>query len=250
MKNWRNQCFLLKEGFCELVFPSNIYCICCGNLIDDSRPYSLCDDCVRDIHWANGKTCQQCGKPLGDKYKDSVCNDCIEYPRVFDKGFCCVSYETKERELLHRFKYKEQAYLGRKMAQLMCDRILPENLSLDVIVPVPMFEKKKRIRGYNQAEVLSRFLANYLGLDWNGKCLIRTIDTGAMSRLGAEERRRNVHGVFTLSPKSADIIRGKNILLVDDIYTTGSTMDACSEVLNTAGAKSVYIFAFAAGANA
>ena len=135
---------VLGEAFFDLVYPSNIYCISCGNLIDDSRPYSLCDTCVRSLKWANGKTCSRCGKILQDGYGPDLCTDCMDEEHLFDKGFTCVEYGNAERDLLHRFKYKDQAYLGRKLAEIMFDRILPEELEPDLIIPVPMFGRKEK----------------------------------------------------------------------------------------------------------
>lgn len=239
----------LAEGFLDLIYPSNIYCICCGNIIDDSRPYSLCDTCVRSLKWANGRTCSCCGKLIQDDYLPSLCTDCRERRHLFRKGFACVEYGTAERDILHRFKYKDKAYLGRKLAEIMRDRILPEEIQPDLILPVPMYKKKEKLRGYNQAAVLAKQLARLMEVPYYGNLLLRSSNTEAMSRLGAAERSRNVQEAFTVSAQKSGILRGKRILLVDDIFTTGSTADACTEALHNAGASEVYVFVFAAGAN-
>lgn len=239
----------LGEGFLDLIYPSNIYCIRCGNIIDDSRPYSLCDSCVRTLKWANGRTCSRCGKILQDGYGPDLCTDCLDTAHAFEKGFTCVEYGAAERELLHRFKYKEQAYLGRKMAEIMYDRIRIENLLPDLIIPVPMFARKQKKRGYNQAAVLASSLAKYSGIPYDGRLLVRAVETEAMSRLGALGRRKNIREVFSVPGPQKDRLAGKTILLVDDIYTTGSTADACSQELLEAGAGRVCVFTFASGAN-
>ncbi len=237
------------EGFLDLIYPSNIYCISCGNIIDDSRPYALCDTCVRTMKWANGRTCSCCGKMLQDDYGPDLCTDCSVGEHVFRKGFSCVEYGPAERELIHRFKYRDQAYLGRKLAEMMCDRIRPEDLKPDLIVPVPMFRKKEKKRGYNQAAVLAVSLARYLDIPCDVNVLIRRADTEAMSNLGASERRRNIQEVFFIRHDKMGEPKGKRILLVDDIYTTGSTADACATVLLRAGASDVFLYAFSSGAN-
>ncbi len=239
----------LGEGFFDLIYPSNIYCISCGNIIDDSRPYALCDACVRTLKWANGRTCSRCGKILQEDYGPDLCTDCVNGEHVFRKGFTCVEYGAAERELMHQFKYKEKAYLGRKLAEIMYDRIQAEELVPDLLIPVPMFRKKEKRRGYNQAAVLAACLANYMGIPYDGKLLIRRVETEAMSRLGVWNRRKNIQGVFTVSRDKMDKLAEKTVLLVDDIYTTGSTADACASVLLEAGAAAVYVFAFASGAN-
>jgi ComF family protein len=239
----------LGEGFLDLIYPSNIYCISCGNIIDDSRPYALCDVCVRSLKWANGRTCACCGKRLQEDYLPDLCTDCEDTPHAFEKGFTCVEYGAAERDLLHRFKYKDCAYLGRKLAEIMYDRIRIEEPNPDMILPVPMFKKKAKLRGYNQAEILARCLAKHMGLPHSGKLLVRTVETEAMSRLGALGRRRNIREVFSVPRDKMNQVTGKRILLVDDIYTTGSTADACAAALLEAGAAGVLVFTFASGAN-
>lgn len=239
----------LGEGFLDLIYPSNIYCISCGNIIDDSRPYALCDVCVRSLKWANGKTCDRCGKRLQEGYGSDLCTDCADMQHSFEKGFTCVEYGAAERELLHRFKYKDQAYLGRKLAEIMYDRIRIEELEADLILSVPMFKKKEKKRGYNQAEVMAKSLAKYMERPYARKLLTRIVETEAMSRLSALGRRRNIREVFSVPRDKIDQVAGKVILLVDDIYTTGSTADACASVLLEAGAASIFVFTFASGAN-
>lgn len=245
----RNALTMLGEGLLELIYPSNIYCISCGNIIDDSRPYSLCDTCVRTMKWANGRTCGCCGKILLDDYASDLCADCTDTVHVFEKGYTCVEYGPAERNLLLQFKYKDKAYLGRKLAEIMYDRIAAEDADPDLILPVPMFLRKEKKRGYNQAAVLGKYLSEKLRKPILNRILIRTAETTAMSSLGAAERRRNIQEAFIVPSKKRVMIQEKKILLVDDIYTTGSTADACSQALLEAGAASVCVFTFASGAN-
>lgn len=239
----------LGQGVLDLIYPSNIYCICCGNIIDDSRPYSLCDTCVRTLKWANGRTCSRCGKLLQDDWGSELCADCVERDHVFEKGFTCVEYGAVERELLHRFKYMDKAYLGRKLAEIMYDRIRIEELEIDLVLPVPMFKRKQKQRGYNQAAILAASLSKYMECPYAGNLLLRIVETEAMSRLGAFDRRKNIQEVFDLPRDKIKQVAGKAILLVDDIYTTGSTVDACTSVLLEAGAVRVFVITFASGAN-
>jgi ComF family protein len=135
------------------------------------------------------------------------------------------------------------------MAEIMYDRFRIEEFSPDIIIPVPMFRRKEKKRGYNQAAVLASCLARYTGIPYDGRLLERVAETEAMSRLGAVGRRRNIREVFSVPGTKTDRLAGKTILLVDDIFTTGSTADACSQVLLEAGASRIRVFTFAAGAN-
>ncbi len=231
----------------DWIFPSNIYCIVCGNLIDGSRPYSMCDSCLQTVHWCVGNTCSRCGKPLSQGYEEDCCTDCQTREHLFQRGYSCVEYGEQERNLIHRFKYKEQAFLGKPMAEAMVDRILPEGVWVDLIMPVPMFHKKERQRGYNQADLLARHLARYMHISYRRNLLNRVVATVPMNALSLEERQQNIKGAFSVAKGKNEEVSGKNILLIDDIYTTGSTADACAEALKVAGAANIYLYGFAAG---
>ena len=209
----------------------------------------MCDTCNRLFHWANGKTCEKCGKIVQDNYMHDICIDCREVEHCFEKGYTCVQYGLNERELLLSFKYGGQTFIGEKIAQVMADRLAIEQLEIDLIVPVPMHKSKQKKRGYNQAEIIASSLSKKLSLPYSGKLLVRMENTLAMSGLSAFERRVNIENVFSMTNRAAQKIDGKRILLVDDIYTTGSTASACSRMLMEKGAREVRVITFAAGAN-
>ena len=239
----------IKDFILEILFPSSIYCISCRSIIDKSRPYALCDECMATFRWANGRTCEKCGKILQDNYAHDICADCREIAHHFEKGYTCVQYGKRERELLLAFKYGGQAFIGDKIAEVMADRLAPENLDMDLIIPVPMHRRKERKRGYNQAEIIAKCLSKKLGLPYSSKLIKRAENTPAMSGLTSSERRLNMDNAFCISKSAEDKIKFKRVLLVDDIYTTGSTASACSRVLMERGASEVRVITFAAGAN-
>ncbi len=184
--------------------------------------------------------------------KHSLCKDCSEFHHLFEKGFTCVQYGLYERSVMLAFKYGEQAYIGEKIGDILYDRILPEieaGLAFDCIIPVPMHKGKLRKRGYNQAELMARPLAYKTGLPLLGKALVRQKASKPMSRLSTYDRMENVKNIFAVRKGQAQLIRNKTVMLVDDIYTTGSTADECSRVLLESGAQKVYLLTFAAGAN-
>jgi ComF family protein len=239
----------------DLLFPPSIYCMACGNLIDASRPYALCDACRERFGWANGHTCGKCGRSLRGDDARTLCADCADGGHLFEKGFVCVAYADC-RAVLHGFKYGGRAYYGAHIARVMYDRLLwdgalrGEAPGAELLLPVPMYRKKERKRGYNQADIAGRQLARLLALPYDGTLLARTRDTRVMSSLSGEERGANVRGAFALARGREDAVRGLRVMLVDDIFTTGSTIDACAEVLLAAGAASVRFIVFAAGADA
>ena len=239
----------IKDKILDALFPSNIYCISCGSLIDNTREYALCDSCKLRFHWVGMKTCAKCGKILQENYRHELCYDCRKYDRSFDKGFSCVQYGLLERGVLMDYKYKGMSYIGQKLGDILYDRMEAEAIEYDLIVPVPMYSKNQIKRGYNQAQVMAARLAARNNLPCASELLVRLKKTAPMKGLGAVERYENLKNVFAVSSKNHYTIAGKRILLVDDIYTTGSTLDACSKVLKAAGAAEVYVLTFACGAN-
>lgn len=239
---------IIDKGL-ELLYPSNIYCISCGSIIDGTRPYALCDECVEKFHWLGKKTCRKCGKILDEGYRHDLCWDCRTYGHAFDRGYTCVQYGLYERGVLLDYKYKGKSYIGRKLGDILYDRMCLEEQSFDLIAPVPMFGKKQAKRGFNQAAVMAARLALRMEVPYAANLLVRCRKTVPMKGLGAFERQQNLEGAFALAPQNRYTTEGRRILLVDDIYTTGSTMDACSRVLRKAGAAEIHVLSFACGAN-
>ena len=262
----------------EAIFPSNIYCVLCGSLIDKSRPYALCDECVRKMHWINGGTCDWCGKGLPDTYRGfgqdgrRLCYDCMTREHSFQRGWSCLTYGLHERELMMDIKYNGKGYIASKMGDIMYDRMEPlieaalaEGMSpFDAVVPVPVSRKRLIRRGYNQSELMARqFLRRWkrrlreVGTaDPSNLCprlekhvLVRSRETVMLRSLNPEERRLVLHDAFAVNERMRHRIEEQNVLLIDDIYTTGATADACSKVLLEAGATAVYLLTLCSGGN-
>lgn len=241
----------LADFVLDAVFPANIYCIGCGAVIDKSHPYSLCGRCLSHFHFASDRTCLKCGKLLEEGYQHSICRDCRAFEREFERGYTCMLYGLYEKEMIRAFKYKDRSYYAYYLGELMYDRIAPifeEEIRADIVVPVPLHRKKLAKRGYNQAELLAQEVAARLFLP-EKKALIRTVNTKPMSRLSGIERRENLQGAFAVPPQYISEIKQKCILLIDDIFTSGSTADACARTLKSAGASAVVLLSLAAGGN-
>ncbi len=239
---------IIDKGL-ELLYPSNIYCISCGSIIDQTRDYSLCDECMEKLHWLGQKTCAKCGKILAQDCRHELCYDCMTWAHEFDKGFTCVQYGLYERGILMDYKYKGKSYIGRKLGDILYDRMELEDERFDLVVPVPMFRKKQNQRGYNQAAIMAERFAKKRGLPCASGLLERIKETAPMKGLGAFDRSENLRGAVAVSASNYYEIKGKSILLIDDIYTTGSTLDACSCQLRQAGAKRICVLTFACGVN-
>ena len=239
----------VAEKLADIIFPPDIYCIACGKPIPRGRLYSLCSRCLQEIAWANGRLCRSCGKLLEDWYPADLCGECINRKRSFDRGVTCMQYRETERKMIRDFKYRGKSYLARKLSEIIFDKIMAEGLEFDIIIPVPMYAAKERERGYNQAALLGRYLRQRTGIPCRTDCLFRIRPTAPMNKLGLRERKRNLDGAFEVSDAGRRILPGKRVFLIDDIYTTGTTAERCSEKLKSAGAADVTAASLASGIN-
>lgn len=225
------------------IFFPNI-CPICGTVIHpDER---ICRACLNKVKIIKEPKCQKCGKQLETDEK-LYCKDCDGMNHIFDRGICIFEYTEELKKSLYGFKYGNKrcfrdffGYAGAKKY-----RKLLKEWKVEWIVPVPMYHKKQQKRGYNQAEEFGQALAEYTGIKPDDKCLIRVRDTKPQKGLSKEERHQNLQKAFGVD---IERVKGmKSVLLVDDIYTTGSTMDACAKVLKAAGVKKVYFMCVAGG---
>lgn len=237
----------------NLLYPSTLYCICCGKIIDSTRTYRLCNDCIENIKWLDGRTCAKCGKPLSAENDTELCYNCKEHSHVFRRGYTCAEYGTHERAIVYALKYKGRTDIATTIGEILFDRLNQEFSSLrdtyDYIIPVPLYYPKKLARGFNQSELITRKLASLAVINYEGEMLERQFETKAMKGLRPEERRSIITGAFKVKPSAINQIKGSTILVVDDIYTTGATTDEVSSVLYKEGASNVDISSFAAGAD-
>jgi len=195
------------------------------------------------------KTCQKCGKILEEGYLHDWCVDCRAMDHQFVKGFTCTRYGLYERVLMMDYKYHDKAWIGRKVGDMLADRMQIESFRPDLVVPVPIHKSRETKRGYNQAELMARQYAKLAKLPIESRILIRTKDTLPMRNLGISQRIANVQDAFSIRKGGEAILAGKTILLIDDIYTTGSTADSCTQTLLAGGAKEVWLLTFASGSN-
>jgi len=238
--------------FLEMIYPSNIKCICCEGELENKVDFNICGYCRSKIKFA----------PVW-----SNLNIENEYSQSYTKVLTVTEYNNAIRRLIYKFKYNSQTYIAREMASIMANFLEKENLSFDVIIPVPLYAAKKRKRGFNQAELLAKYLSKDIKVQYDINVLGRIKETETMHMLTKEQRSENVKGVFSVENSTqtpfknrsvilnavervfwateSTQIEGKHILLVDDIYTTGATIKECSEVLLNAGTSKVTAVAFA-----
>lgn len=258
-------------GFCEKCRPqielvSGPVCMKCGKKVNAER-LSLGN--LEDPYWEEadqGNAANRVRELARNSYRQSesrlwqgekawnapapiLCDDCRRNPHVYDSGRAVYIYQGIMKQAIYRFKYSNRRQYGRIFAKdAMKNPDLRGWLRMigrpSVIIPVPMFAKKQRIRGYNQAAVFGRALGEFLGCECREDILTREVDTPALKTLAPEERKQALFRAFQCHASDVKLNR---ILLVDDIYTTGATVDAVSAVLREAGAGQIYILCICIG---
>lgn len=238
------------------LFPPPLRCPACGQHYEPAIGVDLgvCERCWRQITFVVGPSCQCCGKPLvGAKdagwqgEEKPSCFDCRRRQRSFAWVRAVALYDGALRDYLHAVKYQGQMELGLALGQLMAAHVglWPGLFRSHVIMPVPMSDAKRARRGYNQAELLAVMVARKLRRPLVLDNLIRARETKKSAGLDPTARAANLQGAFDLVRPAE--VGGKRVLLIDDIFTTGATMDECARTILRAGAQAVAGFVLAIG---
>ena len=215
----------------DIIYPKDIYCVCCGNIIDQSRTYGLCDHCITHIKWNGSEPRKKNDLTL----------------------LSCADYGLYERSIIFALKYDGHKYLASNIAEIMRDRLSLSHevgdISIDydntVIVPVPIHKRKLRERGYNHAELIAKELGKRMDLPvLDG--LNRTRDTLPMKSLGPHQREMNIRESMEFRRDYRGLIEGMDVILVDDFFTTGSTARECARAISRENPRSILMLAFAA----
>ena len=198
----------------------------------------ICDLCRTKITYLTEPVCLRCGKEIDDTEKE-YCDDCKNKPKSYIKGFPAMRYREPVRRSIVNFKYHNKKSYAKSFAYEIIKAHGKDimKVSPEVLIPVPVHKSKLEKRGYNQAEVLARSIGACLDIPVDGTVLKRTINTTPQKLLDNEERQKNLERAFITDKKQ---LQYKKVMLVDDIYTTGSTIEACTKALRAAGVKEVY----------
>ena len=218
----------------------------CPNCNAVVREVGLCKDCKDAFRLIEEPFCAVCGRPVGSE-SIYMCDDCKTTKHYFKRNVSTFEYRGSIKECIYRFKYANMRCYSEYFAKETIKRYgkLLKTWNIDAIVAVPMYAKKQRKRGYNQAEEFAKALAKVSGIKTCNKLLIRRKDTAPMKTLNKQQRYENLKKAFYVN-KNKEI--PKRVLIVDDIFTTGSTLDACARVLLKAGVEKVYGLCITTGA--
>lgn len=206
----------------------------------------VCAQCAKRIKYVRKPTCLRCGKAVESEDRE-YCLDCRNNRHVYDQACAVYEYSDLVRNSIYQFKYYNKREYSKVFAKEMAERNkeLIRVWGPDVLVPVPLHFSKLKKRGFNQAELIADELGEQLEINVDSSVLVRTRNTAPMKELDNSGRINNLKNAFQVSVND---VKYNKILLVDDIYTTGATFDACADVLKAAGVDKVYGISLCIGA--
>lgn len=230
-----------RQAAADLLFPRR--CPVCGG-VAMPKGRLICPACLKQLSFVSSPACMKCGKEIGSRDQE-YCADCIRRKKSFTRGFALLNYDSRAAVSMAAVKYhNKREYLDfyARAAALRFEKQFRQ-AGIQVIVPVPVHASRLKARGFNQAAVLAEKLSAELGIPWE-ELLIRVKKTDPQKSLGSAERLKNLRGAFEAEQEAG---KWERVLLVDDIYTTGSTAEICSRALLKTGVKQVFVFAVCIG---
>lgn len=218
----------LKDRVLSVFFPQ--WCLGCGR-----EGEILCPSCQKALPKIAPPLCPRCGLP---QMSGILCPSCLLWASEVDGIRSAFRFEGTVRQAIHQLKYRNLKALAAPLANLLSDFLAVNPIPAEVLVPVPLHPKRLRERGYNQSALLAQELSKLIDLPVADNCLTRRRHTPAQARTASvDERRSNVAGAFDCRDRR---LEGKAVLLIDDVATSGATLDACAVALKDAGAGSVW----------
>jgi len=225
----------------ELLFPRR--CPVCDRPVKPAGK-KICDVCREKLRYVSGAYCMKCGKPLSGETAE-YCMECRQKKHEFVQGMSLYEYESAAASI-YRFKYAKRReyaeFFGEELSERFGEMIRKWNV--DALIPVPIHKTRKRERGYNQAELLAQQLGRRTGLPVVSDLLVRCRKTTPQKELNALQRQNNLKKAFKISQNDVKL---STIIVIDDIYTTGSTVDEMTKILKQAGVGKVYVLTLAIG---
>lgn len=227
--------------FLDVIFPPR--CVGCDKVLSSHDKF-ICVKCKEHIRYVEEPRCLKCSKQLND-YEQEYCYDCKRKVHKYDKGFALYQYSSIY-ESIYRFKYQNRQEYVKFYAYDINKRLRDVIMGWkpDALIPVPLHKKKMKARGYNQSEILAKELSSYLNIPVLSNYVLRQKETRAQKELNDLERENNLKKAFII-PQN-DVKLG-TVVIIDDIYTTGSTINAIADEMHIAGVQKIYFVTLAIG---
>jgi ComF family protein len=207
---------------------------------------SFCPACWVRLLFIENPCCFVCGEPLDTRYGgDLLCAACLKGRYNFDRLLSVFIYNKTIARAIYRFKFKRQAFLSKFFLKFLLKKLEPIKSKVDLIIPIPIHRKRLKWRGYNQTLLLARDISRETSIGCIPDLLLKNRHTVAQTTLRFRKRKSNLRSAFEINPNYLEPIRGKNIMIVDDIFTTGSTVNECAKILKKNGVGRVFILTIA-----
>ncbi len=233
-------------SFRDAILPPT--CLSCDAAVKEQG--SVCARCWKEIRFIDKPYCPVLGSPFTYELGEGALSaQAIAYPPAFDRARSSVLYDDRARQLVQGLKFADRTELAPWMARWMIRAADDLDMENSVVLPVPLHKRRLFVRRYNQSAELARNIAAICGMTYAPELLIRFRATRQQVGLGVKERQKNVNGAFRVPAGMGIHIKGKSIILVDDVYTTGATLEACARALRRAGASQISCLTFARVAN-
>lgn len=213
-------------------------CAGCGLIVSDDL--QLCLACWESLSFLTGEGCKLCGTPIAPTH--AICAPCLQSAPDHDGAYASVVYGDVARNIALRLKHGRRIGLAKLIAKLMTRRLPSEP---GILVPVPLHRWRILRRGFNQSALVAGHLAKANGLSLEIDALRRDRATPLLRGYSARERSKAVRGAFSVSPAARPRLRGQTVFLIDDVYTSGATANACARALKRSGASKVIVFCWA-----
>ncbi len=228
----------------EIIFPPQ--CLGCAEILHRSNGHIFCPDCEEKITFITGSICDICGTTFPDSPdQNHLCGDCLKTKPYFSCARAIFSYDDAILNSIHQFKYKSDLSVGEILSDFMAGFSFPDIDFADysLIIPVPLHIKRLRERGFNQSLILARAIGEKHQIPVDFSLLKRHKFILTQTGSNKKERKQNIKGAFEVTDKKK--ISGKSIILIDDVYTTGATVNECAKTLMKAGAQKVSVLTLA-----
>ncbi len=231
----------------NLLFPRHIKCGLCEIELGQDFPWNLCPECADGLAPVGNYACKGCGRFVGAFALKGFCSHCLGDSPGFSAGVSGYIYNDAAQTIVHGLKYHSKPWLAHSMAAQTVLRVqrLCREWDIQCLVPVPIHETRLKERGYNQAQLLAQELSKYDGIPPVVPLLKRIQDTEPQNKLTRQEREMNVRSAFSINPALLSEGLPRRVLLIDDVLTTGSTLNACAKVLQGQGVEFVAVFTYA-----